>query len=371
MNQLIDFFKNLFDSSDWPPRWHCGRWTEFHGWFYIVSDLLVWSAYFTIPLIIIKYITKKHDAQFIRLYFLFAAFILACGSTHFLDAIAFWIPVYRLNALVRFITGVLSWLTVFYLAKFLPIAFSLKSQRELEEEIEQRKNLEKDLKKSNSELEAFTYSVSHDLRAPLRGIIGYTSILEEDYNSKLDDEGRRVTSLIKHNTLKMAHLIDALLSFSRLGRQDIVKNDINSNEMVKMVIEELTDTNKDISIEWVVHDLPRIKGDINAMQQVWINLLSNAIKYSRKKEHPYIEIGSFMEEDQLVLFVRDNGVGFDEQYKDKLFKVFQRLHSEDEFEGTGVGLAIVEKIISKHRGKIWAEAKPNKGATFYFYLPDK
>jgi len=122
------FFKKLFDSSDWPPRWHCGQWTD-HGWLYIISDLLIWSAYFTIPVVIIRFISKKQDIRFTRLYFMFAAFILACGATHFLDALAFWIPVYRLNALARFITGVVSWATVFYLVKYLPFVFSLKSQK--------------------------------------------------------------------------------------------------------------------------------------------------------------------------------------------------------------------------------------------------
>lgn len=142
MNQVVEFFARLLDDSDWPPRWHCGKWTEFHGWLYIISDLLVWSAYFAIPLIIIRFISRKHDARFIRLYFLFAGFILACGATHFLDAATFWFPWYRLNALVRAITGIISWVTVFYLIKVLPVAFSLRSSRELEEEVEQRKKAE-------------------------------------------------------------------------------------------------------------------------------------------------------------------------------------------------------------------------------------
>jgi len=142
MKQVAEFFRKLLDTSDWPPRWHCGKWSEFHGWLYIVSDLLVWSAYFAIPLIIIRYISKKHDARFIRVYFLFAGFILACGATHFFDAVTFWYPVYRLNALVRAITGILSWTTVFYLIKVLPVAFTLRSSAELEAEVEQRKKAE-------------------------------------------------------------------------------------------------------------------------------------------------------------------------------------------------------------------------------------
>jgi PAS domain S-box-containing protein len=136
MNQLLDFFGNLFDYSSWPPRWHCGKWSGFHGWLYIISDLLIWSAYFAIPLLIIKYISKRSDAKFVKLYFLFAAFILACGSTHLLDAAAFWFPMYRLSALVRFITGVLSWVTVFSLYKNLPAAFALKTQKQLENQVE-------------------------------------------------------------------------------------------------------------------------------------------------------------------------------------------------------------------------------------------
>lgn len=142
MNQVVEFFARLLDTSDWPPRWHCGKWSEFHGWLYIISDLMVWSAYFAIPFIIIRFISKKNDARFIRLYFLFAGFILACGATHFFDAVTFWFPVYRINALVRAITGVISWITVFYLIKLLPQAFSLRSSRELEEEVEQRKKAE-------------------------------------------------------------------------------------------------------------------------------------------------------------------------------------------------------------------------------------
>ena len=142
MNQVIEFFRKLFDTSDWPPRWHCGKWSDFHGWLYIISDIMVWSAYFAIPLIIIRYISKKHDARFVRLYFLFAAFILACGATHFFDAVTFWFPVYRINALVRAITGIISWTTVFYLMRVLPMAFTLRTSAELEAEVEQRKKAE-------------------------------------------------------------------------------------------------------------------------------------------------------------------------------------------------------------------------------------
>lgn len=152
MNQVLDFFRKLFDTSDWPPRWHCGNWTQFHGWLYIISDLLIWSAYFAMPLFILKYISRKINTKFIRLYFLFAAFILACGSTHLLDAITFWYPAYRLNALVRFITGVVSWVTVFQIIKLLPVATSLKTHDQLEKEITDRERAEEELRIANAQL---------------------------------------------------------------------------------------------------------------------------------------------------------------------------------------------------------------------------
>jgi PAS domain S-box-containing protein len=241
-----------------------------------------------------------------------------------------------------------------------------KSNAELEERVSQRTA---QLKKVNEELEAFSYSVSHDLRAPLRAIIGFTAILEEEYSSKLDDEARRITGIIKGSTLKMGNLIDDLLAFSRMSRQDIEKILIDTNELVHQIITEQEKKNTSANIQWIIHPLHNTMGDISAIRQVWINLVSNAIKYSGSKPGQRIEIGSSSDDKQTTFFIKDNGVGFDQKYSDKLFKVFQRLHSSTEFEGTGVGLAIVEKIISKHGGKVWAEAEVQKGASFYFSLP--
>jgi PAS domain S-box-containing protein len=242
-----------------------------------------------------------------------------------------------------------------------------KLNAELEEKVARRTE---ELRKANSEMEAFTYSVSHDLRAPLRGIIGFTTILEEDYTSQLDDEAKRISSVIRNNAMKMGHLIDDLLAFSRTGKQELMKTTVNTPSMVHEIVDDLTQQNRrNTPITWNIHDLPSVKADINTIRQVWINLISNAIKYSGKQEQPAIEIGSRLEDHQVIFYVKDNGVGFDDQYKHKLFKVFQRLHNNDEFEGTGVGLALVEKIVSRHGGRTWAEGKPDEGACFYFSLP--
>ena len=646
MGQVVDFFKKLFDITDFPPRWHCGRWTDFHGWLYIISDLLIWSAYFTIPLIIIKYITKKHDARFIRLYVLFAGFILACGATHFLDALIFWVPLYRLSALVKLITGILSWITVWYLFKLMPVAFSLRSVDELEKEIEQRKIAENevrrlnekledlvwqkiqetvatesrfrsiiehsseaislmdetftpfylnpvaelitgsgggaqwrekihpddagrlqqilsgitprngqtvttslrvlnssgnylwlegtitnmlahphvkavvfnfrdvterkeieeklvesekiyhsiaanlpnaiitivdhdnkfilaegeglyktgqstatligktqedsldseayakvkefrkrafegevilheteykdvqylvryiplrneqqevyavitisldvtDIKKAgveinalneslekkvaertnqleaaNKEMEAFSYSVSHDLRAPLRIIHGYADILKMDHAASLDSEGHRLLGVIVNNIRQMGVLIDELLKLSRLGKKEI---NLRTTNMIKLVHDVLREQPMDITrIKFKINDLPDALCDGILMKYVWTNLISNAIKYSGKSDTPEIEISAVTEDDHVVYALKDNGIGFDMKYSHKLFGVFQRLHKKSEFEGTGVGLALVQRIITRHNGKVWAEAEENKGATFYFSLP--
>lgn len=242
--------------------------------------------------------------------------------------------------------------------------------KKLNEELEDRVILRTEqLKKSNEEMEAFTYSVSHDLRAPLRGIIGFTSILEEEYSSKLDAEALRLTSVIKSNTLKMGQLIDDLLKFSRVSRHMLDKIPINTEDMVKQVINSAEIKAISNNVKWIIGALIETNGDLNTIRQVWINLISNAIKYSSSKPQQEIEIGSYRLNKQVVFFVKDNGVGFEQAYSHKLFKVFQRLHNPAEFDGTGVGLAIVDKIITKHGGKVWAKGEVGIGATFYFSLP--
>lgn len=247
---------------------------------------------------------------------------------------------------------------------------SLRGYSKITRNITKRKQLENDLRKSNAEMEAFTYSVSHDLRAPLRSIIGFTKILEDDYTAQLDEEAKRIMGIITNNTIKMGMLIDDLLNFSRMSKQDIIKTDFDTHEMLKGIIADQGNRNGK-PIQWTVGQLPRMYADINSVKQVWINLLSNAVKYSSGKNDPHIWIDAENKGGYLIFSVKDNGVGFDEKYSNKLFKVFQRLHSSNEFEGTGVGLAIVEKIVSKHGGEVWAKAIPGEGATFYFSIPEK
>lgn len=238
---------------------------------------------------------------------------------------------------------------------------------ELEEKVRIRT---RQLQKMNEELESFAYSVSHDLRAPLRGINGFADILQEDYASQLDEEAKRITRIIKENTVRMGSLIDDLLSFSRLGRHELEKVRFDTREMILQLIASMEQKAEGNRVSYDIQDLHSSFGDTTSLRQVWVNLIGNAIKYSRGNPQPTIHIGSYKENGEIVFYVKDNGVGFDMKYANKLFKVFQRLHSTDEFEGTGVGLAIVEKIINKHGGRVWASSKENDGASFYFTLPD-
>lgn len=234
-------------------------------------------------------------------------------------------------------------------------------------DITDRKRKEEELEALNKELESFSYSISHDLRTPLRALNGYAEMLNEEYYFKLDEEGRRIIRAIKYNSARMGSLIDNLLAFSRLGRKEIQKSRIDMNVLANAVINEIKQSARHRA-QIKIGKLHQLIADYRLLHQVMFNLISNAIKYSSKKENPVVEIFSEEQDGHIIYSVRDNGAGFDMQYADKLFGVFQRLHSQEEFDGIGVGLAIVQRVITKHGGKVWAEGKTNEGAIFYFSL---
>ncbi len=242
---------------------------------------------------------------------------------------------------------------------------SLRHQVELTE-----RNARK-LEVAIKELESFSYSVSHDLRTPLRAIHGFTRILLEDYFEDLPEESKFYFEEIVRNTTKMGELIDNLLEFSRIAQKSVTKETVDTKSLVKDIIKELKLIEPERKIEFIVKELFPVQGDKNMLKQVFYNLLQNAHKYTGKKEKPVIEIGAKKSGKSVVTYVKDNGAGYDEKYADKLFGAFQRLHSNEEFEGTGIGLAIVEKIIKKHGGEIWSNSKIGEGATFYVSLPEK
>lgn len=227
----------------------------------------------------------------------------------------------------------------------------------------------KHLESANQELETFAYSVSHDLRTPLRAVDGFSRILLEDYAPRLDIEGQRIVTVVREGTKKMAQMIDDILAFSRAGRQEIAPGAIEMEELARAALKDLEPLLADAHIEVQIKPLPASHGDAPMLRLLWTNLLDNAIKFTRREPVGVIEIGAQAGEGETVYYVKDNGVGFDERYIGKLFGVFQRLHSQEEFPGTGIGLAIVKRIAARHGGRVWAEGKVGAGATIYFALP--
>lgn len=239
--------------------------------------------------------------------------------------------------------------------------------RQLNSELEKKMQ---QLENTNRELEAFSYSISHDLRAPLRAIGGYSHILEEELQNTQagNEENTRLIGNIKQNVNRMNTLIDDLLEFSRMGKKPVTKSLIDMKKQVEQVLQEI-DQNTQHKATIQVHELLSAQADHALMVQVWTNLLANAIKYSGKKENPHIEVSSTDNNDEIVYMVKDNGAGFDMHHANRLFGVFQRLHTESDFPGTGIGLAIIQRIVVRHGGRVWAEGKINEGACFYFSLP--
>jgi signal transduction histidine kinase len=247
---------------------------------------------------------------------------------------------------------------------------TLTALRTLTEQLEQRvQERTAELEKSNQELESFTYSISHDLRSPLRSINGFTHILLDEYGASLPPESLQLFQRVRQSATRMGQLIDDLLHFSRLGRQPLQRRPVEMAVIIRQVIESLAEEQANRQVEWHMADLPPCQADPALLTQVWMNLLSNALKYTRSRSVARIEIGCRVSENgETIYHVRDNGVGFDMQYASKLFGVFQRLHSDAEFEGTGVGLALARRIVERHGGRMWAESAPDQGACFYFVL---
>lgn len=240
-----------------------------------------------------------------------------------------------------------------------------ESNKYLEEVISVRTS---ELRSINEELESFTYTVSHDLRAPLRAIDGFSRVLLEDYGDKFDDQGKMYLEIIKNNVEKMGQLIDDLLTLSRIGRHDTRTSDFDPTPLIQNIFDDYKQANPNSNVSLTLEPIPRIKGDQELLKHVFTNLIDNAIKYSSKEKEPKIKVCATVENGETVIAFSDNGVGFDMEYADKMFGIFERLHSVKEFDGTGVGLAIAKRIIQKHDGEIWADSSPGNGATFYFKL---
>ncbi|MFB9293665.1 sensor histidine kinase [Persicitalea jodogahamensis] len=368
MNEVIDFFSRLSDSSDFPPRWLCGTWSDFHGWLYIVSDLMIWMAYMCIPLILLRFIFVKKGVPLQSVFWLFGAFIMLCGLTHLIDAMLFWIPVYRISALVRFVTGIVSVATVIALVKYFDDAVGLRTSREYEQELRYRQKALETLELTNQELKQFAYVASHDLQSPLKTIEGYLGLLESRYSENLDERGQKIVRTAASSANRMRTLINDLLDFSQSGlNQKFSETDMN--EVMQESLEELQNEIDASNAEIISKPLPVILASRTEIKRVMQNIIGNSIKYRTEGKTPVIEVLARERPDEWLFSISDNGIGIEGEYFEKIFLVFQRLHGRDKYPGTGIGLAACRKIVEMHGGKIWLESVPGKGSVFYFTIP--
>jgi light-regulated signal transduction histidine kinase (bacteriophytochrome) len=262
---------------------------------------------------------------------------------------------------------------ILYFFVFRPMLLNITEREQAEESL---RRLNQELQNKTSELalaykdmESFSYSVSHDLRAPLRILVGLSDIVIEDYYDKLDDKGKKLLHSLRGEAARMDKLVQALLHLSRVGRQEMKVDEIDMEKQAGLIAADLKALAPERNIEVTIEQLPPIRGDITLIRQVFTNLLSNAVKFTGAKDLALITVGGLSGDSENVYYVKDNGVGFDMAHADKLFGVFRRMHSEKEFEGIGIGLSIVERIVKRHGGRVWAEGRPYEGATFYFSLP--
>lgn len=368
MEQLIEFFSRLTDSGDWPPRWFCGRWTDFHGWLYIASDLMIWLAYMVIPLILIRYLFVKKGVPLPGVFWLFGAFILLCGLTHLIDVVVFWIPVYRISAFIRFLTGIVSIATVVALFRYFDEAVGLRTSREYEHELLFRQQAVMELTRSNEELQQFAYVASHDLQSPLKTISNYLKLLNTKFGEQLPLDAHKLIETSTNAAERMRVLISDLLDFSRVG-SEVAFTQVDLNKLVAEVIEEQQAEIRASGATIEVGPLPTMNAHYTDFKQVFQNLISNGLKYRKSNVAPEIVIQAVDEKGQFCFSIRDNGIGIEQQYFERVFQIFQRLHGRNEFSGTGIGLATCKKVVDIYGGQIWIESTVGVGTTFYFTIP--
>jgi len=380
-SQVKEFFSNIFSTADWPARWHCGNWSDFHGWLYILSDISIWAAYFAIPFLLYRIVNKRKDIPFLKVFWLFIAFILLCGTSHLLDALIFWWPAYRLSALVRLATGLVSIFTVYALYKIIPLIGNLRTLAQLEAEIEERKKAEQEadrqqvLKLATEELMAkkdeFMSIASHELKTPITSVKASLQVLQRmaAKNEALVETVPFVEKAARQVN-KLTDIIHELLDVTRVqaGKLELHQTEFNLIELVEECVEQCQaeDGNQKIKIEG--EKTVMVNADRNRVEQVISNLLTNAIKYS--PSHKQISISIERRDNSLVkISVKDQGIGIPADKIENVFDRFYRVENNSpHLSGLGLGLYISSEIIKRHGREIGVESTPEKGSVFWFTL---
>ncbi|HEV8334162.1 MAG TPA: ATP-binding protein [Steroidobacteraceae bacterium] len=358
---MAELDTSWFSSGQFLPHGHCYMWSPGVLWMNVVADILIAMAYFTIPFALLYIARRRRDLPFDWLVVCFGVFIVACGLTHVMDVWNVWHSNYWLEGVVKLLTAAASVPTAILLWRFLPGILQLPSQRQL-------RDANESLARANRELEAFTASVSHDLRSPLTTIAGQAGLLELSLPDATDDQKRRLAR-IQSSVRQMSELIEALLVLSRISRQTLHREIVDVSALAESIVQDMRQKDPTRTVEVLIQPNMAVHGDRRLVGDLFQNLIGNAWKFTSKTGQARIEIGQSTGGALATLFIRDNGAGFDMAYEQKLFKPFQRLHGSADFDGSGVGLATVARIIDRHGGRIWAEGKPNEGAVFYFTLP--
>ncbi|HTI61743.1 HAMP domain-containing sensor histidine kinase [Mucilaginibacter sp.] len=378
--QVKEFFVKMFSTIDWPPRWHCGTWTDFHGWLYILSDLSIWAAYFAIPFLLYRMVKKRKDIPFHTVFFLFIAFILLCGTTHLLDAIIFWWPAYRLSAFVRMLTGIVSIFTVYALYKILPMVYNLRTLSDVEAEITERKKAEQEaetrliMQRAAEELMArkdeFMSIASHELKTPITSVKASLQIIERmaDKNENMLEAAPFIGKAIKQVN-KLTEIIHDLMDVTRIqgGKLELVKTDFDLMEMVGEAVEQCAvDDRHEVNIEG--DKVVMIHADRNRLEQVVCNLLTNAFKYSDESKPVTIAVAK-LRDGSVKVEVIDRGIGIPTNKIEHIFDRFYRVdNSSKYFTGIGLGLYISSEIIKRHNGEIGVNSTEGEGSTFWFIV---
>ncbi len=368
MDQIADFFSNLLGMDYWPARWHCGIWTPFHGWLYILSSFMIAAAYITIPFVLFQFVRKREDLPFVRIFWLFIAFILACSATHFIDGLIFWTPVYRLSALILFCTAIISWMAVFGIWRILHDALALKSPMQLESIISMRtKELAETnlrLKKINSDMDNYVYAASHDLKSPINNMEGLLNlILDEAIAGQVPETD--LIEKVQSCVLRVQRTIENLTDVVK-----IQKNPYDDKETlpIESIVQEIMVENEGLFLKNKVDihldlSLPELYYSASGLKSILYNLITNAAKYAKKEGQADIWIRTYKHNEAFVLEVEDNGIGIDlNRHGEKLFGLFKRFNTD--VEGSGIGLYFTRQLVEKMGGEIEVESSPGKGSLF-------
>jgi two-component system, chemotaxis family, sensor kinase Cph1 len=360
-----DFWSGLFSGAPFMPHKHCYMRQDGLIALHVISDALISAAYYSIPLVLFAFVWKRRDIPFNWIFILFGTFILACGTTHIMEIITVWDPVYRLAGLIKLLTAVVSVTTAILLVPLMPKALALPSLKTANVQLSQAAN---ELRRSNQELEQFAYVASHDLQEPLRMVTMFMDLIRKDLGDSVDKKTSEYLGFASEGAQRMRLLIDDLLAYSRIERSEAKAALTDANEALAEALENLQMKISETGCRIQHAQLPTVFFNHTQLVQLFQNIIGNAVKFSGPGECK-IDIAVKRTDKDWVFSIRDSGIGIDPTHHERIFEVFQRLHSRTEYPGTGIGLAVCKKIVDRHAGKIWVESRLGGGSTFFFSVP--